>query len=324
MFTRKSNIMMQYYTYPNGDRMPMLGIGTWQSDPEKLYDAIVEAVTYGYRHIDCAYVYQNEAIVGRALRHLFERGVVGRKDLWITSKLWNASHRREQALPAIRKSLELLGLDYLDMYLIHWPVALKEGTLFPEAGSEFISLDEIPLAETWKGMEDCYKAGLTRHIGVSNFSIPKLQGILADCKIRPENNQIELNPYLQQPRLVDFCLEENICVTAFSPLGKGDTARQNNLNLYQDSVIRAIAAEQGYTVSQVLLKWAIQKGIVVIPKSVTPSRIRENYDAIRVALTTDDMAAIDRLDKHNRISGGGLWFIEGSPYTYEQLWDEKL
>jgi alcohol dehydrogenase (NADP+) len=314
--------MMQYYTYPNGDRMPMLGIGTWQSDPEKLYDAIVEAVRYGYRHIDCAYIYQNEAIVGRALRHLFETGVVERRDLWITSKLWNASHRRREALPAIRRSLELLGLDYVDMYLIHWPVALKEGTLFPESAADFVSLDEVPLAETWQGMEDCREAGLARHIGVSNFTVGKLKALLDTCRIRPENNQVELNPYLQQPALVEYCFEQNIGVTAYSPLGKGNIARRNELNLYEDPVIRGIAAERGCTVSQVLLKWAIDKGIAVIPKSVTPSRIRENYDAIRVALTPADAAAIDRLDKGNRISFGGLWLVEGSPYTYFDLWEE--
>ncbi len=314
---------MEHYIYPNGDRMPMLGIGTWQSDPEKLYDAIVEAVKYGYRHIDCAYIYQNEAIVGRALKHLFDTGTVRREELWITSKLWNASHRREQALPAIRKSLELLGLEYLDLYLIHWPVALRAGTLFPESAADFVPLDEVPLAETWQGMEDCFEAGLTRHIGVSNFSVNKLGALLDTCRIRPENNQIELNPYLQQPALVDYCREQKIGVTAFSPLGKGNVARRNDLNLYEDPVIRAIAAERGCTVSQVLLKWAIQKGITVIPKSVTPARIRENYDAIRVTLTAADVAAIDRLDKHNRISFGGLWLIEGSPYTYESLWDEK-
>ena len=314
---------MEYYTYPNGDRMPMLGIGTWQSDPEKLYDVIIEAVKYGYRHIDCAYIYQNEAIVGRALKHLFDAGVVRREELWITSKLWNASHRREQALPAIRKSLELLGLDYLDMYLIHWPVALREGTLFPDSAADFVALDEVPIAQTWQGMEDCLDAGLTRHIGVSNFSVKKLGALLETCRIRPENNQIELNPYLQQPALVDYCREQRIGVTAFSPLGKGNVARRNDLNLYEDPVIRAVAAERGATVSQVLLKWAIQKGIAVIPKSVTPARIRENYDAIRVELTAADVAALDRIDRRNRISFGGLWLIDGSPYTYESLWDEK-
>lgn len=312
---------MKYYTYPNGDRMPMLGIGTWQSDPEKLYDAIVEAVRCGYRHIDCAYIYQNEQIVGRALHDLFEAGVVTREELWITSKLWNSAHRREQALPAIRRSLELLGLDYLDMYLIHWPVVLKEGVLFPKTADDFMTLDEVPLQETWQGMEDCLKAGLTRHIGVSNFSIRKLAALLKTCEIRPENNQVELNPYLQQPGLVDYCRRENICVTAFSPLGKGNVAKVNDLNMYEDSVIATIASQHVCTISQVLLRWAIQKGIVVIPKSVTPARIRENFDAIHVRLTEEEMARIDSLDKNNRISFGTPWLLEGSPYTLENLWD---
>lgn len=314
--------MMEYYTYQNGDQMPVLGIGTWQSDPEKLYDAIIEAVKYGYRHIDCAYIYQNEDIVGRALKHLFETGVVKREDLWITSKLWNACHRREQALPAIKESLNNLGIEYLDMYLIHWPVAFRPGVKFPESAADIVSLEEIPLAETWKGMEECHKAGLTRHIGVSNFSVKKLKALKEGADIQPENNQVEMNPYLQQQELFEYCFAEGICVTAFSPLGKGNVARQNDLNLYEDPVIKNIAAEQNCTVSQVLLKWAVQKGIVVIPKSVTASRIRENFDAMKVNLTVEDMERIATLDKNNRISYGAAWLIEGSPYTYDNLWDE--
>lgn len=314
---------MEYYTYANGDKMPVMGIGTWQSDPEKLYEAIVEAVKYGYRHIDCAYIYQNEGIVGEAIDHLVKTGVVKREELWVTSKLWNACHKREQALPAIEGSLKNLRLDYVDMYLIHWPVALKEGVKFPQSAADFLSLDEVPLAETWKGMEDCYKAGLTRHIGVSNFSVKKLEALKQTAEILPENDQVELNPYLQQKELVDYCHANKICVTAFSPLGKGNVARQNDLNLFEDPVLKRIAAAHQCPVSHVILKWGIQNGIVVIPKSVTPARIRENFDAMKVQLTPEDMAAIATIDKRNRISFGGAWLIEGSPYAYETLWDEK-
>ena len=313
---------MEYYTYANGDRMPMLGIGTWQSDREKLYDAIVEAVKYGYRHIDCAYIYDNEDIVGEAVEHLIRTGVVTRQELWITSKLWNASHKREQALPAIETSLRNLRTDYVDMYLIHWPVALKEGTKFPKDAAQFYTLEQVPLAETWQGMEDCFRAGLTRHIGVSNFSVRKLKGLLENAEIRPENDQVEMNPYLQQPELFDFCRKENICITAFSPLGKGNTARQKGLNLFEDPVLKSIAEAHRCPVSQVILKWAVQKGIVVIPKSVTPARIRENFDALKITLIPEEMSRIDGIDKHNRISYGGGWLLEGSPYTYENLWDE--
>ncbi|MDR2937200.1 MAG: aldo/keto reductase [Rikenellaceae bacterium] len=313
---------MEYYTCKNGDRMPMMGIGTWQSDPEKLYDAIVEAVRYGYRHIDCAHIYANEDIVGRALADLFKEGVVKREDLWITSKLWNSSHKRAQAVPALGVTLKNLGVDYLDLYLVHWPVAVREGVSFPQKPEEFYTLEEVPLLETWRGMEDCFRTGRVRHVGLSNFSIRKMEALLPEAEIRPEVLQVEMNPYLQQQALFDYCGRQGMCVTAFSPLGKGDVAKRNDLNLFSDPVICSIAAAHGAPVSHVLLKWAIRKGIVVIPKSVTPVRIRENFDALKLTLTDAEMARINGLDKHNRISYGPIWTFEGSPYTQENLWDE--
>ncbi|MDR0954076.1 MAG: aldo/keto reductase [Rikenellaceae bacterium] len=310
---------MEYYICENGDRMPLLGLGTWQSEPEKLYEAVLTAVRAGYRHIDCAYVYQNEEAVGRALKYLIDNGEVRREELWITSKLWNSFHRREQVIPALRHTLASLQLDYLDMYLVHWPLVFCEGVMFPQSVADLVSLSEIPIAQTWSGMEEAHREKLTRHIGVSNFSIKKLKELLATCAVRPENNQIELNPYLQQPALVDYCLAENIAVTAFSPLGKGDQAFKDGLNLYRDPVIVRTAQEQHATPAQVLLRWAIQKGIAVIPKSVTPSRIRENFEAVNLVLTTDQMAAIDRLDRHHRMSGGWNY---GGEFTLANLWDE--
>lgn len=311
---------MEYYTYANGDKMPMLGLGTWQSDPAVLYDAVVEAVRYGYRHIDCAYIYQNEEVIGKALKFLLDNGEVKREELWITSKLWNSYHRREQVIPALKECLERLQLDYLDLFLVHWPVAFRDGVKFPEKAEDLVPLSERPLTETWKGMEEAHKAGLTRHIGVSNFSVKKLRDLLPQCEIRPENNQVELNAYMQQGKLVEYCFEENISVTAFSPLGKGNQAFKGGINLYEDPVIQKIAAEQHCTVGQVLLKWAMQRGIIVIPKSTNPARLRENFDAVRVALTTDDMEAICRLDRNHRMSAG--WFFPDSSYTYDNLWDE--
>ena len=312
---------MEYYKFSNGDRMPVMGIGTWRSDPEKVYDAIVEAVKYGYRHIDCAYIYRNEAIVGQALEHVFKSGLARREDIWVTSKLWNSFHKRKQAIPAIENTLKDLRLDYLDLYLIHWPVALKEGILFPEKPEDCYTLGEVPLEETWKGMEDCLDVGLTRHIGVSNFSISKMETVIASAHIKPEVNQIEVNPYMQQRETVKFCRDNGICVTAYSPLGKGDIARERGLNLFRDPLIIDIAKRRKCTVPQVLLRWALQKGLVVIPKSVTPSRIRENFDAVDVHLTDVDMMEITTLDKENRISTGNAFLLPGGPYTGETLWE---
>ncbi|MCC8088479.1 MAG: aldo/keto reductase [Rikenellaceae bacterium] len=312
---------MKNYEFENGDRMLAIGIGTWQSDREKLYNAIVEAVEYGYRHIDCAYIYENEDIVGEAVEHLIRKETVKREDLWITSKLWNAFHKKECVLPAIERSLKNLRLDYLDLYLIHWPVALKEYVKFPDKPEDFYTLEEVPLFKTWEGMEDVLIGDLTKHIGVSNFSIRKLEGLVPTARIKPEVNQVELNPYLQQPELQHYCRSNNICITAYSPLGKGNTARQNDLNLFADPVLNDIADKYRCPVSQVILKWAIQKGIVVIPKSVTPERIKENFDSLKIELTDDDMMRISTIDKNNRISYGGVFMIEGSPYTYDTIWD---
>lgn len=301
--------------------MPAIGIGTWQSDREKLYNAIIEAVRCGYRHIDCAYIYGNEDIVGEALECLFSSGGVKREEMWITSKLWNSCHKRKDALPAIETSLKNLRLDYLDLYLVHWPVAMKEGVRFPESAADMYSLDEVPLAGTWAGMEDCLDAGLARHIGVSNFSVTKLEGMKATAKIFPEVNQVEMNPYLQQRELVNYCKSNEIRITAYSPLGKGNIARQNDLNLFNDETIAEIAVKHKCTVSQVLIKWGVQRGFAVIPKSVTPERIKENIDSVRFELTDDDMMRISTLDKGNRISFGGVFQQEGGPYTYDSIWD---
>ncbi|MCD7962284.1 MAG: aldo/keto reductase [Rikenellaceae bacterium] len=312
---------MENYKFSNGDRMPIIGIGTWQSDREKLFNAIIEAVKFGYRHIDCAYIYDNEDIVGEALEYLFKNDGLKREDIWITSKLWNAYHKKGCVLPAIERSLKNLRLDYLDLYLVHWPVALKEYVKFPEKPEDFYTLEEVPLFKTWEGMENVLMAGLTRHIGVSNFSVRKLEGLERTAKVKPEVNQVELNPYLQQPELQGYCRRNKICLTAYSPLGKGDTARQNDLNLFKDPVLNEIADKYKCPVSQVMLKWAIQKGIVVIPKSVTPERIKENFDSLNIELTDDDMMRISTIDKNNRISYGGVFIIEGSPYTYDSIWD---
>lgn len=307
----------------NISEMPVMGIGTWQSDPEKLYNAIVTAVEYGYRHIDCAYIYDNEKIVGEAIDHLIKKGTVTRSELWITSKLWNSFHKRSQILGAIETSLTDLRTDYLDLYLVHWPIALKEGVKFPTTRNDFYTLEQVPLAETWSGMEDCFESKLSRNIGVSNFSMKKLDGLAATWNVPAQVNQVEMNPYLQQKELLKYCQSNDIKVTAYSPLGKGNVARQNNLNLFEDAVIKDVAQRNKCTVSQVLLKWAIQKNITVIPKSVTPERIRENFDALKVTLAPADMALIDTLDKHNRISYGGVFMVDNGPYTYENIWDEQ-
>lgn len=318
---------MKQLIYANGDMMPALGLGTWKSKPGEVYAAVREAIRIGYRHIDCAAIYLNEAEIGKALNDEFASGSVKREELWITSKLWNNAHRREQVIPALKKTLADLQLEYLDLYLVHWPIAFKEDVLAPRKGSDYITLDEIPLIETWQGMEDALSNGFAKHIGVSNFSVKKLKALIAQAKYKPEINQVELHPLLQQNDLFGFCKSENIFLTAYSPLGSQDRhpslKRIDEPSLFNNSVIVSIAEKHNCTPAQVLIKWAVQRGTAVIPKSINPARLKENFDSQFITLTSDDMSSIAALDKHYRFLNGDNWAANGSPYTVAGIWDEE-
>jgi alcohol dehydrogenase (NADP+) len=313
---------MKYYTFSNGDKMPALGLGTWKSQKGEVYQAIHEAVKVGYRHIDCAAIYGNEPEIGQAFSDLFKQGIVKREDLWITSKLWNSAHEEDRVIPAFEKTLADLQLDYLDLYLVHWPVALKYGTGFPTSADEFLSIDRVPIEATWKKKEKIQKSGKARHIGVSNFSVKKLRTLLETCSFKPEVNQVELHPYLQQNAMLEFCNKEGIVLTAYSPLGS-DLPKGNAPNIMNDPIIMTIGQIHNASQAQVLISWAIQRGTSVIPKSVNPERIKQNFESANLKLTAEEMKQIARLDKHLRYIAGGLWCLPGSGITYETLWDEK-
>lgn len=317
---------MKTFKLANNDEMPAIGLGTWKSDPGEVYKAVREAIKMGYRHIDCAMIYQNEAEIGQAFSDAFKDGDVKREELWITSKLWNNAHLKDDVQPALENTLKDLQLDYLDLYLIHWPVALKPGVGFPSSEDDFLSLKEIPTAVTWKSMESCAKAGLTKHIGVSNFSIKKIKELLTVCDIRPEVNQIELHPFLQQNDMLEFCKEENIILTAYSPLGSTDRAPQfkapDEPSLFENPTIVGIAKAKGISSAQVLIRWAIQRGTSVIPKSVNPGRMKQNLDAASLELSDEDMKKIARLDFNGRFIVGGFWNAPNLGYSIETLWDE--
>ena len=304
--------------------MPILGLGTWKSAPGEVYDAVKVALETGYRHIDCAPIYGNEPEVGRGLTESFEAGVASREDVWITSKLWNDAHAPEDVRPALRQTLSDLQIDTIDLFLIHWPVALKKGTQLPQSPSDFVSLDEVPITETWAAMEELVDDGLTRHIGVSNFNIPKLQTLLDTADHPPEMNQIELHPYLQQTDMVEFARENDVHLTAYSPLGSKDRPAGMKSDdepiLLDDPTIAEIADAHDATPAQVLIRWAIHRGTAVIPKSVDAGRIKENLAAADVHLTDADMEQIATLDRQRRYVDGKFWAMEGSPYTLEQIW----
>lgn len=317
---------MKYLTFKNNDTLPALGLGTWLSKPGEVGQAIREAIKIGYRHFDCAAIYANEAEIGEAFAAAFAEGDVKREDLWITSKLWNTSHRKNEVRPALEKTLSDLQLDYLDLYLMHWPVVVKPDAPFPYQADAFISLEEVPISETWAAMEECLEASLCRHIGVSNFSKKKLDKLLATAKHPPEMNQVESHPFLQQTELFDFCRANGIHYTAYSPLGNPgrptDRRVTNEPSILEDPTIAAIADAHDCTNAQVAIRWAMQRGTAVIPKSVNPVRLRQNFAAANVELTEGDMSRLAALDCHHRFVDGTFWTPPGGPYTLENLWDE--
>ncbi len=310
----------------NGDAMPALGLGTWKSDPGEVYNVVREAIKIGYRHIDCAAFYGNETEIGQAFIDAFSSGDVKREDLWVTSKLWNNAHLKKDVRPALEKTLRDLRLDYLDLYLIHWPVALKPEVQFPSSTNDFLSLNDAPIAATWAGMEGCVKDGLSKHIGVSNFSIKKIKQLLDGCEIRPAVNQIELHPFHQQPTMLEFCNKEYIVVTAYSPLGSTDRPPQfknpNEPSLFENTTIVKIASANGLSSAQVLIRWAIQRGTSVIPKSVNPARLKQNFDAAGISLSNEDMKKIAALEAKGRLITGKFWDAPELGYSLATLWDE--
>jgi alcohol dehydrogenase (NADP+) len=306
--------------FANGDRMPSLGLGTWKASAGEVGGAVTTALELGYRHLDCAAIYGNEAEIGASLAQAFAAGTLQRDQLWITSKLWNDCHAPEDVRPALERSLADLGLATLDLYLIHWPVAHRHGVLMPQVASDQLSLEQRPIAATWQAMEELVRAGLVRHIGVSNFSQSKLAALLAGAELPPEANQVERHPYLQQPELLAFCQAQAIQLTAYAPLGS--PAAGTSSPLLSDPVITAIAAAHGASAAQVLLAWGIACGTAVIPKSVHPQRLAANLAAAQLSLGDSDLAQIAALDRGERFIGGRFWELPGGPYTLANLWDE--
>ncbi|GAB3053561.1 aldo/keto reductase [Virgibacillus ainsalahensis] len=263
---------MQFKTLNNGQRIPQLGYGVWKVPNDEAKTAVEQAVKTGYRLIDTAKVYGNESGVGEALANTN----AAREDLFITTKVWNADQGYDNTLKAFDESLEKLGLDYVDLYLIHWPTPKYD-----------------TYVETYKALEKLYKDGRTKAIGVCNFDIEHLQRILDECDVKPAVNQVECHPYLQQTELKKFCEAHDILLEAYSPL-------MNGTNVMQDNTIKEIADQYGKTPAQIILRWHLQSDVIVIPKTVTPSRMEENLDVFDFELREADMESIATLDRNER------------------------
>lgn len=280
-----------------GDMMPQLGLGTWLSEKGKVYEATKCALKEGYRHIDCAWVYMNEDEVGKGLTESIEEGVVKREDVWLTGKLWNNFHRPELVKKGLQESLDALNVKYLDLFLMHFPVAFKPDVI--EAAS-MDEVEQVSLAATWAAMEALVDEGLVKNIGISNCEIPHVKEILACAKKPVAVNQFEAQPYYQRAELVKFCQGEGIVVTAHTSLGSpGNCMSQLHASppLMQDALINEIAKKYNKSSAHVLLRWAIQRPTIILPKSVTPSRIASNAELFDFELTADEIASIDALDK---------------------------
>lgn len=301
---RRTECMAFTVTLSNGQKIPVLGLGTWKSKPNEVAQAVKDAIDVGYRHFDCAFIYQNEKEVGEALSSKFKENVVRREDVWVTSKLWNTYHEPHLVEVGLRKSLKNLQLEYLDLFLIHWPHGFRSGEeLFPADGEGNTIFSDVDYVETWKAMEECVRKGLTKSIGLSNFNSEQVERVMKGATIKPVVNQVECHPYLTQKKLKAFCEERGIRLIAYSPLGSPDRpfADPNAPKLLDDPKLKTVAEKYGKTVAQILIRYQIQRGNVVIPKSVTRERIRQNLQVFDFELSAEDASLIDSFDVGGRL-----------------------
>jgi alcohol dehydrogenase (NADP+) len=321
--------IVPYKTLHTGAKMPVVGLGTFGSDRfsgDAIAQAVKDAISLGYRHIDCAAVYGNEHLIGQSLKDVQAQGLK-REDLWITSKLWNDMHDESKVIAACEKSLKDLQLDYLDLYLIHWPFPN-----FHAPGVDVSSRDPHAkpyihenYMKTWRQLEKLVEMGLVKHIGTSNMTVPKLKLLLRDAAIKPVCNEMELHPHFQQPELFQFVVDSGMVAIGFSPIGSParpdrDRTEDDTVDI-EDPVIVEIAQRHGVHPAVVCVKWAVQRGQVPIPFSTRRSSYLGNLQAVvSDPLTADEMKAISEIDKNCRLIKGQV-FLWKDGQTWDDLWD---
>ncbi|KAJ7099346.1 NADP-dependent oxidoreductase domain-containing protein [Mycena belliarum] len=301
-------------TLSSGTPVPQIGLGTWQSKPKEVENAVEIAVRNGYRHLDLAMIYENQDEVGAALKKVIP-SVVKREEMFMTSKCWNSSHQPAEVAKELDETLKQLGVDYLDLYLIHWPVAFAPGNgLYPPHATKKGEVDldlETSLVDTWKAMLALPKSKV-RNVGVSNFTIAHLEGIIAATGVVPIVNQVEAHPLLPQDELVAYCKEKNIHLTAYSPLGNNSIGEKK---LTDEATVQEIAAKLNATPAQVLVAWGVYRGYTVIPKSVQEERIISNFK--QISLSKEDYEKITALGKGRHVR-------YNIPFRYTPKWDIVL
>lgn len=314
--------------------MPLVGLGLWKIDESDTAAAVVEAIRAGYRHLDSAADYANEAAVGAGIAMAIEQGLCTRDELWVTSKLWNTYHDPAHVAAACQRSLDDLDLEYLDLYLVHFPIAqpfVDFADRYPpgwitdaSAPSPRMETAAVPLSETWRAMEALVEQGLVREIGVCNYNSGLLHDLMSYAKRPPAMLQIEAHPYLSQEGLLRTAASYNIPVTAFSPLGALsylalDMAADSE-SVLEEPVIKAAAQRLNRSPAQVVLRWAVQRGTAVIPKTSRPERLLENLELFDFALSDDEMTAISALNRNRRFNDPGV-FCEGAFNKFHAIYD---
>ncbi|XP_044492123.1 non-functional NADPH-dependent codeinone reductase 2-like [Mangifera indica] len=307
---------------PTGDRkMPVIGLGTAVDNlDEAMKLAVLEAIKLGYRHFDTASKYGSEKPLGEAISEAVKLGLVTREELFITTKLWCTEAHKDLVVPSLQKSLRNLQMEYVDLYLIHCPISAKPGEKhqWPIPKEDLLPMD---YKVVWESMEECQRLGLTKCIGVSNFSRKKLETILSVATIPPSVNQVEMNPVWQQRKLREYCKAKDIIITAFSPLGAKGASWGTN-RVLDDETLKQIANAHGKTIAQVCLRWIFEQGATIVVKSFNKERIKENLEIFDWGLSGEDYDKINQIEQHRLMPIEGFVSPHGPFKTLEDLWDE--